>query len=128
MHRSLAIDALTKALHTRGEIAGLLRDSDQGSHCTSMEYRALIERHGARARCSGRGQRPWGNAVAESFFGTLKDELVHRTRFATHAEARRALARCVEVFHNHPRRHSALKYRTPAAHEAAYHRAAAQAA
>ena len=127
MHRSLAIDALTKALHARGDVSGVLHHSDQGSQYTSADYRALLDRHGARASYSGRGQC-LDNAVAESFFGTLKDELVHRTRFATHAEARRALARYVEVFYTHQRRPSALKYRTPAAHEAAYHRAAAQAA
>ena len=64
----------------------------------------------------------------ESFFGTLKEELVHRHASATHQEARRALTRYVEVFYNHQRRHSALRYQTPAAHEAAYHHAAARAA
>ncbi|HYE58924.1 MAG TPA: IS3 family transposase [Rhodothermales bacterium] len=122
MHRSLAIDALTKALHTRGALSDLIHHSDRGSQYTSAEYRALLDRYGVTASYSGRGQC-LDNAPMESFFGTLKDELVHRSRFATHAEARRALARYVEVFYNHQRRHSALRYRTPTAHEAAYHQA-----
>lgn len=127
MHRSLAVDALTKALLHRAPAAGLLHHSDRGSQYTSEDYRALLGRHGLRASYSGRGQC-LDNAPMESFFGTLKDELVHRTAFATHAQARAALARYVEVFYNHQRRHSALRYRTPAAYEAAFHEAAAPAA
>ena len=98
-----------------------------------------LDRHGVRLSYSGHGQcragrTPAHNAVAACFFGTLRDELIHRSRFSTHAEARRALARYVEVFRpaeaggNHPRRHSAPGYQPPAAHEAAYHQAAARAA
>ena len=59
----------------------------------------------------------------ESFFGTLKEELVSRRHFATHDEAREALARYVEIFYNHKRRHSTLGYQSPAVVEAAYHQA-----
>jgi putative transposase len=124
MHRSLAADALGRALAHRGDVGDLLHHSDRGSQYTSHEYRALLARHGLRASYSGRGQC-LDNAVAESFFSTVKAELVSRYHFATHAEARRALARYVEVFYNHQRRHSALRYQTPAAYEAAYHQAAA---
>jgi transposase InsO family protein len=127
MHRSLALDALTRALAERAPAAGLLHHSDRGSQYTSGEYRALLARHGLQASYSGRGQC-LDNAPMESFFGTVKEELVRRHAFATHAEARRALARYVEVFYNHQRRHSALRYQTPAAYEAAYHHAAARAA
>ena len=127
MHRSLAVDALTKALLQRAPAAGLLHHSDRGSQYTSAEYRAVLDRHGLRASYSGRGQC-LDNAPMESFFGTLKEELVHRTSFATHAQARSAVSRYVEVFYNHQRRHSALRYQTPAAHEAAYHHAADRAA
>jgi transposase InsO family protein len=56
----------------------------------------------------------------ESFFSTIKAELINRRPFDTHAQARRALSRYVEVFYNHRRRHSALGYRTPAAYEEAH--------
>jgi putative transposase len=127
MHRSLALDALTRALAERAPAAGLLHHSDRGSQYTSGEYRALLARHGLRVSYSGRGQC-LDNAPMESFFGTLKDELVHRHAFSTHAEARRALTRYIALFYNHQRRHSALRYQTPAAHEAAYHHAVAHVA
>ena len=55
----------------------------------------------------------WDNALAESFFGALKNELVHRTAFPTRRHARRAIAEYIEVFYNRVRLHSALEYRTP---------------
>lgn len=60
------------------------------------------------------------NAAMESFFGTLKGELIRQQRFTSHEEARRALFSYIEVFYNRQRRHSAIGYRTPAEHEAAY--------
>jgi len=83
--------------------------------------------HGAVASYSRRGQC-LDNAVAESFFSTLKAELVHREHFETHEQAIAALARYIEVFYNHRRRHTRLGYRTPAEHESAYHQALAAAA
>jgi len=127
MHRSLAIDALTKALSDRMPSAGLVHHSDQGSQYTSDDYRAVLDAHGAVASYSGRGQC-LDNAVAESFFSTLKAELVRRQHFDTHEQAIAALGRYIEVFYNHRRRHTKLGYRTPAEHETAYHRALAAAA
>ena len=126
MHRSLAIEALTRALADRRPATGLVHHSDQGSQYTSDDYRAVLGAHGAIASYSGRGQC-LDNAVAESFFSTLKAELVHRQRFETHAEAVAALGRYIDVFYNHRRRHTRLGYRTPAEHEAAYHQALAAA-
>ena len=120
MHRSLVLGALGRALTSRGDVAGLIHHSDQGSVYTSDEYRAALDVRGVRASYSGRGRCPWGNAPMESFFSTVKAELVHRRRFVTHEEARQALGRYIEVFYNHRRRHSALGYKTPAAYEAAY--------
>ena len=62
----------------------------------------------------------WDNAMAESFFGTLKNELVHRTVFPTHEQARTAIAEYIEVFYNRQRLHSALGYKTPAEAAAAH--------
>jgi transposase InsO family protein len=62
----------------------------------------------------------WDNAMAESFFGALKNELVHRTAFPTRAHARRAIVRYIEMFYNRQRLHSGLGYKTPAEVQAAY--------
>lgn len=64
----------------------------------------------------------WDNALAESFFGALKNELVYRTAFPTRAHARWAIAEYIEVFYNRQRLHSALGYRTPAEVEAEHHK------
>lgn len=122
MHRSLAIEALANAFSDRRPAAGLVHHSDQGSQYTSDDYRAVLATHGAVASYSGRGQC-LDNAVAESFFATIKAELVRREHFQTHEEAIAALGRYIEVFYNHRRRHTTLGYRTPAEHEAVYHQA-----
>lgn len=127
MHRSLAIDALTKAITVRHPLPGLIHHSDRGSQYTSDEYQAVLHEHGLVASFSGRGQC-LDNAVVESFFGTLKSELVRREHFETHEAAVKALSEWIEVYYNHRRRHSRLGYRTPAEHEAAYHRARVPAA
>lgn len=119
MHRSLAVGALESALLARQPGPGLLHHSDRGSQYTSEDYLLVLTGHGAVASFSGRGQC-LDNAVAESFFGTLKDELVRREHFASHEQAIAALAEWID-FYNHRRRHSRLGYRTPAEHEAAYH-------
>lgn len=126
MHRSLAIDALTRAFAHRAPVRGLVHHSDQGSQYTSDDYRAVLDAHGAVASYSGRGQC-LDNAVAESFFSTLKAELVHRERFESHEAAIEAVGRYIDVFYNHQRRHTRLGYRTPAEHEARYHQAVAAA-
>lgn len=126
MHRTLAIDALTKAIFDRRPSAGLVHHSDQGSQYTSDDYRAVLDAHGAIASYSGRGQC-LDNAVAESFFSTLKAELVHRERFESHEAAIEAVGRYIDVFYNHRRRHTRLGYRTPAEHEAKYHQGVATA-
>ena len=64
-----------------------------------------------------RPRQCWDNAVAESFFATLKEELVHRQTFPTRAAARRAIFEFIEVFYNRGRLHSTLNYRTPAEYE-----------
>jgi putative transposase len=76
----------------------------------------------------GRVGQCWDNALAESFFGALKNELVHRMVFATRAKARRAIAEYIEVFYNRVRLHSALGYKTPDEVAQTYRQNAAKAA
>src|SRR5262245_37814435 len=109
---SLVVGALDMAA---GRIAlphGAVFHSDRGSQYTSGEFAAALERHGV-AQSVGRTGICFDNAMAESFFGKLKTELVHHRVFATRAEARRAVIRFIEGFYNQRRLHSALGYRPP---------------
>ena len=85
--------------------------SDRGSQYTSAEFRQKLRGMNIRASV-GRTGVCWDNAAAESFFGALKNELIHRVTFPTHEHARKAIARYIEVFYNRRRLHSAL-YKTP---------------
>lgn len=77
------------------------------------DYQRLLGLHGVKASMSRKGNC-LDNAPMESFFGSLKTELVHRTRFGTRAEAKAALFEYIEIFYNRRRRHSSIGYRTPA--------------
>ena len=77
------------------------------------DYRKLLRLHGIKASMSRKGNC-LDNAPMESFFGSLKTELVHRTRFSTRREARAALFEYIEIFYNQRWRHSSIGYRTPA--------------
>ena len=114
------IEALTSAIRDRRPAAGLVAHSDQGSQYGSDDYRALIRRHGLVASMSRRGNCH-DNAPAESFFASLKSDLVRGRRFATHAEARAALFDYIETFYNRRRRHSSLGYLTPDEYERQHH-------
>jgi len=126
MRASLVCDALRMALAIRRPAAGLIFHSDRGSQYTSKAFRKLLAKHGIRQSLSRPGQC-WDNAVAESFFATLKVELVYRQSIPTRAAARRALFEYIEVFYNRQRLHSAIGYRNPVEHEE-YIAAAAQGA
>lgn len=114
------IEALTSAIRDRRPPAGLVAHSDQGSQYGSDDYRALLRRHGLVASMSRRGNCH-DNAPAESFFASLKSDLVRGRRFATHAEARAALFDYIEAFYNRRRRHSSLGYLTPVEYEQRHH-------
>ena len=118
LERRLALDALQMALQDRRPPQGLLHHSDRGSQYASHEYQALLAAHGIVSSMSRRANC-WDNAVAESFFASLKMELVYRTRWHTKDEARSALFEYIEVFYNRRRRHSALGYLSPAEFEKA---------
>ena len=109
----LPVAALTMALKRRRPNVGLLHHSDRGCQYTSAQYQALLTRHGIVSSMSRRGNC-WDNAVAESFFATLKNELVHGRSWASRLELRDALFEYIEVFYNRKRMHSTNGFKTPA--------------
>lgn len=108
----VALDALDMALRARRPAPGLIHHTDQGMLYRSRQYRARLAAHGVIASMGGKGAA-YDNAVAESFFSTLKNELVHHCDFATHEQARSAIFQYIETFYNRRRLHQALGYRTP---------------
>ena len=116
LHRKLAIAALQTALTMRRPPEGLIHHSDRGSQYCSVDYQATLRRHGIRISMSGKGNC-YDNAMVETFFKTLKSELVWRTTFFTRADAERDIARYIDGFYNPVRRHSALDYLSPAQFE-----------
>lgn len=115
----LCLTALAMAARTRRPPAGLVHHSDRGSQYASHEYRQALAHHGMICSMSRRGDC-WDNAVAESFWGTLKNELADEMDFASRAEARRVIFEYIEGFYNLRRRHSAIEYRSPREHELLY--------
>jgi putative transposase len=118
---SLPLTALEQAFARRRPPAGLLHHSDQGAQFTSGAYQALLAAHSARASMSRRGNC-WDNAVVESFFATLKAELLPagprgRTPWRTRSAATTALVRYIDGWYNPVRRHSTLGYLSPVAYE-----------
>ena len=116
LHRRLAIAALQTALTMRRPPEGLIHHSDRGSQYCSIDYQAVLRRHGIRISMSGKGNC-YDNAMVETLFKTLKSALVWRTTFFTRAEAERNIARYIDGFYNPVRRQSALDYLSPAQFE-----------
>jgi putative transposase len=112
----LVVDALQMALQRRLPDEGLLAHSDRGSQYASGHYQQLLGKHGIECSMSGVGQC-WDNAPMESFFATLKKELVHHEDYQTRAEARASIFEYIETFYNPKRRHSSLGYVSPAEFE-----------
>jgi putative transposase len=110
--RALVLEALRVAVGRRVPNVGLMHHSDRGSQYASGDYQEELDDLGVVCSMSRKGNC-WDNAVAESFFATLKTELVYSRRFATRAEAREAIFDFVEVFYNRRRRHSTLGYVSP---------------
>jgi putative transposase len=119
--RQLTLDALSMGLQARTPPAGLLHHSDRGSQYASADYRAALAAAGIECSMSRKGDC-WDNAVAESFFGTLKTELVHEANWTTRAEARSAVFEYLEVFYNRRRIHSSIGYVSPEEFELNYKR------
>lgn len=113
----LAERALIMALTNRRPRAGLLHHSDRGSQYAATSYQQLLATHGVTVSMSRNGNC-WDNACIESFFGTLKRELVYHRHYATREDATRDIFEYIEVFYNRQRRHSTLGYHSPAEYEA----------
>ena len=112
----LAESALNMAVSRRRPKAGLLHHSDRGCQYPSQAYRKRLEQMGAVVSMSRKGNC-WDNAAMESFFGSLKEECVGNTVYASHEQARLALFTYLEVYYNRIRRHSTLGYISPLAYE-----------
>ena len=117
MRTSRVEEALTMALKSRRPAPALIFHSDRGSQYTSTAFRGLLATHHVRQSLS-RPRQCWDNAVAESFFSTLKTELIYRAAIPTVAAARSAVFEYIEVFYNRQRLHSTLGYQSPFAYEA----------
>jgi len=118
METDLVAEALLRAIEQRKPAAGLLHHSDRGSQYASVAYQGLLARHGIAASMSGKGDC-WDNACMESFWSTLKTELVHHEQYATRQAARASIFEYIEVFYNRVRLHSSLGYVSPESFEAA---------
>jgi putative transposase len=119
MTSALTISALKMAIRERRPGGGLIHHSDQGSQYTDGTYQTLLRDHGIQASMNGVGTW-YDNAPMESFFGTLKSELVHHRVYHTRDEARPDLFFYIESFYNRRRRHSSLGYLSPEAYEQLY--------
>ena len=113
----LTQQALQMTLLRRQPNPGLLHHSDRGSQYATTAYQQQLRAAGMTASMSRRGNC-WDNACVESFFGTLKRELIHHHQYQTREEARQEIFEYLEVFYNRQRRHSTLDYRSPAEFEA----------
>lgn len=117
MKRSLVTDALKMALGRREVGQGLLHHSDQGSQYASDDFQGLLCQSGIACSMSRRGNC-WDNAPVESFFATLKRELVDRRQYTSRAEARSDIFAYIETWYNRKRLHSSLGYLSPVDYEA----------
>jgi putative transposase len=108
----LTLSALRQALNQRRPSPGLIHHSDRGKQYAAGDYQKLLRDHGALCSMSRKGDC-WDNAPCESFFGTLKQELVYQERFDTREEAKAKIFEYIEVFYNRQRRHSSAGSRSP---------------
>jgi putative transposase len=108
----LVVDALKMAIARQCPGEELMAHSDRGVQYASEHYQRLLQEHGITCSMSRKGNC-YDNAPMESFFATLKKELVHHEKYQTRAEARQSLFEYIEVFYNRIRRHSALNYQSP---------------
>ena len=108
----LTLSALDMALESNNPPAGLVHHSDRGSNYTSIDYQSALSDRRIKSSMSRKGNC-WDNAVAESFFATIKKELIHRKDFRTRREAASVIFEYIEVFYNRIRKHSKLGYKSP---------------
>jgi transposase InsO family protein len=110
--RKLVIASFNQALTHGSPTKNMIFHSDQGSQYTSDDFRTLLNSHSILASNSGKGNC-YDNAITETFFHTLKTELVYFENYQTREEARLSIFEYIEVFYNRQRRHSALGYKSP---------------
>lgn len=115
----LVQDALTMAIWRRGKVNNVIVHSDQGSTYASGDYQRQLSDNRLRCSMSRKGEC-LDNAVAESFFGSLKNELVFHEDYKTRSEAKQSIFEYIEVFYNRKRRHAFLNYMTPVEYEEKY--------
>jgi putative transposase len=116
MTKNLVSQSLFRAVAANGPVSGLIHHSDRGSQYCSHEYRKLLDQFHMRASMSRKGDC-YDNAPMESFWGTLKNELVHHRRYGTRREAIREISEYIEIFYNRQRRQARLGYLSPVAYE-----------
>jgi putative transposase len=120
MTKELVNKSLLRAVATKRPATGLLHHSDRGSQYCSNEYRELLDQLGMKVSMSRKGNC-YDNAPMESFWGTLKNELVHHTRYTSRREAIKEISEYIEVFYNRQRRQARLGYLSPAVYEQRYY-------
>lgn len=116
MKASLVNDALLMAIWKRKPSRGLISHTDRGSQYASHSHREILKTHGIQQSMSRKGNC-WDNAVAESFFHTLKGELTHHENFKTREEAKQKIFHDIEAYYNRIRMHSANDYLSPVEYE-----------
>ena len=119
MTKNLVSQSLFRAVAAKRPAAGLIHHSDRGSQYCALEYQKLLKQFGMKASMSRRGNC-YDNAPIESFWGMLKNELVHHRRYATRREAIQEITEYIEIFYNRQRRQKRLGYLSPAAYERKY--------
>ncbi len=118
----LVEDALKMAITHRKPKSGLIHHTDRGATYAMQSYRNLVEQQGMISSMS-RKKDCWDNAVAESFFANLKNELTYYQTYNTREEAQSAIFEYMEIFYNRQRLYQTLNYQTPEQHELMYHAA-----
>jgi transposase InsO family protein len=116
MKAQLVCDAMEMAIWQRRPQAGLIHHSDRGSQYASKAFKRLLKKHDFKGSMSRKGDC-WDNAVVESFFGSLKQELVHWRNYQTRSEAQQDILNYISVFYNNYRLHSTLGYMSPGNYE-----------
>ncbi|WP_370660989.1 IS3 family transposase [Massilia cavernae] len=113
MTQELTAQALWRAVRSKRPPPGLIHHSDRGSQYCADDYRKLVKQFGMLPSMSRKGNC-YDNAPMESFWGSMKNEMIHHHRYATRADAESAIKEYIEIFYNRQRRHSRLGYESPA--------------
>ncbi len=118
LQRDVVLDAIRTAIGRRTPVSDLIHHSDRGSQYASIDFQEVLKEHGIICSMSDTGNC-YDNAVAESFFATLKRERVHRLNYRTRAEATTDIFKYIEIFYNRHRRHSTIGHLSPHDYEIA---------